>query len=73
MATLDQALKRLETAVDRLERAGEAHLAEDADKQELERQLTEMKSENTRLREANDDIAARLDAAIGRLKNVLEA
>ncbi|SDF54500.1 protein of unknown function [Limimonas halophila] len=73
MATLDQALKRLETAVDRLERASETHLAHDTDKDELERQLSAMKSENERLREANDDIAARLDAAIGRLKNVLEA
>jgi FtsZ-binding cell division protein ZapB len=73
MATLDQALQRLETAVDRLERASEMHLAQDADKHELERQLAEMKSENERLRDANDDIAARLDAAIGRLKNVLEA
>lgn len=72
-------MHRLEEATGRLERAVEARLGENRGANdarpgddEVERALAEARAENARLREANNDIAARLDAAIARLKDVLE-
>ena len=43
-----------------------------ADQETLSAELAAAQEENARLRETNDDIAARLDTAIARLKSVLE-
>lgn len=79
MSRLQQATQRLADAVTRLERAASSEalhrddrdLAEQRDR--LSAELAEAQAENARLRETNEAIAGRLDAAIAKLKSVLEA
>jgi len=79
MSRLDQATQRLADAVTRLERAASPEALQ-RDGRELQEQrdrlsaeLAEAQAENARLRETNEAIAGRLDAAIAKLKSVLEA
>ena len=67
MAQLDQATKRMEAALDRLERALERGSAgrEDA---ELHAALRAAREENAALHEAALTVATRLDGTIARLK-----
>jgi len=73
MSRIEEATRRLEQATDALEAAVERRLsagvAADPQAQAL---ADELRAENERLRDTNADIAARLDAAIARLQQVLE-
>lgn len=73
MSRLDQAAQRLETALDRLDKAVAARAegggGTDA---ELRAALTRTKGENARLQATAGQAAERLDAAISRLRAVLE-
>lgn len=73
MSRLDDAKARLEAAMTRLEAAAEARLRDCADRDALKRDLDAAQGENERLRRTNEDISGRLDAAIDRVKAILEA
>lgn len=73
MSKLSDATERLQAAVARLELAAEAQLRDGAGREELQSELATAQAENERLRRTNADISGRLDAAIDRLKTVLEA
>jgi len=70
MSRLEEALERLERAVARLEAANAAAAA--AAEPAVALRLAETEAENRRLREAADEIAARVDNALGRVGRVLE-
>lgn len=73
MTTIEQVRERLHRAVARAEAALEMQVGADAatDKDALAA-LEAARAENAALRAVNDDISARLETAIGRLKAVLE-
>lgn len=68
MTELEQATRRLEAALDRLERA-----ADSADPARLRAALDAARDETGRLRTLTRSVAARLDDTIGRLKTALES
>ena len=70
MSRLEEALERLERAVVRLEAANAA--AAPAVEPAVALRLAETEAENRRLRAAADEIAARVDDALGRVGRVLE-
>jgi len=78
MSRLNQATERLAQAVTRLEQAvsNEALQRDEAgvrqERDQLSTELAEAQAENARLRETNEAIAGRLDAAIAKLKSVLD-
>lgn len=76
MSDIDTSTRRLEVAVDRLAAAAEQRGRDGAlaaaDRQRLERELAALRADFARLRETSTGVAARLDAAIGRLKPMLE-
>jgi len=68
----DRARERLEKAVVRVETALDGRIETSAEKNTaLAAELVAVQSENTALREANETVSHRLDAAIERLKTVL--
>lgn len=71
MSRLDEATHRLHAALDRLERAVDGRLQ--ADGGEAEEALEAARAENAELRRTADHVSERLDAAIARLRTVLEA
>ncbi len=72
MAKLDQATKRLQSALNRLEQVVDLR-SESADESELRKALTAAQKENAALQEVASTVAAKLDATIDRLKSTLEA
>ncbi len=72
MAKLDQATKRLQSALDRLEQAVEVSSV-GAGESELRKALTAAQKENAALQELASTVAAKLDSTIDRLKSTLEA
>jgi hypothetical protein len=70
MSRLDEALLRLERAVARLE-VGYRSRQTEADAAAA-RRLAESEAENRRLRTAAGEIAARVDAALGKVGRALE-
>lgn len=75
MAPLNQATKRLQEALDRLERAVDARVgngAEMADGGELRAALTAAQKQNTLLQKTASTVATRLDVTIARFKSALE-
>ena len=73
MARLEQAAQRLQTALDRLDRAVVAKTAQGgAADDDLLAALEGTRRENARLQEVAAQATNRLDAAIGRLRTVLE-
>ncbi|MGP1257027.1 MAG: DUF4164 family protein [Kiloniellales bacterium] len=76
MTDLDEANRRLEAALSRLDRAiatrleGEA--GPEAAQSEVATALAEAQQESKRLRQLSGDVSRRLDAAIARLDRVLE-
>ena len=73
MSRLDQAARRLQSALDRLDRAVAARAAHGGETDpELRAALERTKGENAQLQSAAAQAAERLDAAIGRLRAVLE-
>ncbi len=76
MSRLEDATRRLQSAIDRLDRAVAtrplaASGTSDGDA-ELRAALDRAKRENAKLQSVASQASKRLDAAIGRLKNVLE-
>jgi len=73
MSRLDEATRRLQTAIDRLDRAvtTRTHGPAGGDA-ELQAALNGAKQENAKLQAVASQASQRLDAAIGRLKDVLE-
>ena len=76
MTDLDEANRRLEAALTRLDRAVAARLEgdirPDAAQSEVAAALAEAQQESKRLRQLSGDVSRRLDAAIARLDQVLE-
>ena len=72
MAQLDRAAKRLQSALDNLERVVESRVA-GAGEAELRAALEAAQRENATLQDAADAVATRLDKTITRLKETLES
>ena len=72
MAQLDRAAKRLQSALDKLERVVESRTA-GAGETELREALEAAQRENSALQDAADAVATRLDKTITRLKATLES
>ncbi len=72
MAQLDRAAKRLQSALDNLERVVESRAA-GAGEAELREALVAARRENSALQDAADAVATRLDKTITRLKATLES
>ncbi len=72
MAQLDRAAKRLQSALDNLERVVESRAA-GAGEAELREALAAAQRENLALQDAADTVATRLDKTITRLKATLES
>ena len=72
MSRIDAATRRIEQAIDRLERAVSAG-GGSRDQSGLEAGLTALRAEYAELSKVTDEVSAKLDHAIGRLKLVLEA
>ncbi len=72
MAQLDRATKRLQAALDSLERAVESR-ADDGGEAGLRAALESARQENAALQDAAGNVAARLDKTIERLKTTLES
>jgi hypothetical protein len=70
---LEQAAKRLELAVTRLERAMHHVGGDDAESKRLVAALAEAKAEYSALEQTTSRVATRLDATIERLNTVLRA
>jgi len=80
MAQLNQAAERLQEALDRLERAVDARVgngaasgADSGDSAELRAALAAAQKQNAALQKAASTVATRLDSTIARFKSVLEA
>jgi chemotaxis regulatin CheY-phosphate phosphatase CheZ len=71
MSQLEEATKRLQAALDRLEYAVESGAG--ANDAVLRQALDQARSENEALQDVADTVADRLDATIDRLKSNLEA
>lgn len=73
MPRLEQAAERLNAAIERLERALDARASQgDGEAEALRSALAESQEQAVGLKEATASVSARLDAAIDRLKGVLE-
>ncbi len=69
-----RACERLDQAVDKLDAALEARTRAATEKDgKVSAKLSTARAENARLRETNKTVSRRLDAAIGRIKAVLES
>ncbi|HYB57251.1 MAG TPA: hypothetical protein VEK12_13840 [Alphaproteobacteria bacterium] len=73
MSRLDQARRRLELAVARLERVAQRSHARLAERAELALALEKARAEGKDLRELGSALSTQLDSAIGRLKAAIEA
>jgi hypothetical protein len=74
MAQMNKATKRLQAALDNLERVVESRAAGDGDGDaDLRAAFDSARQENAVLQDAADAVAARLDKTIERLKATLEA
>jgi hypothetical protein len=71
MAQMNKATKRLQAALDNLERVVESRAAGDGDA-DLRAAFDSARQENAVLQDAADAVAARLDKTIERLKTTLE-
>lgn len=72
MSSVEAAKLRLERAIARLEQTARRPAGAGPDQAELVRALEEAQAENAALHETTQDVAARLDRAIGRLRSVLD-
>jgi hypothetical protein len=71
--TAENVRQRLEGALSKLESAIDDHVRTDGEKiRHLRQQLDDAHKENHRLQQSSEQIAARLEAAIVKLKSVLE-
>ena len=69
---VQQAKSRLETAIERLERAVEARAGSTGTQVQTASELAAARAEISRLKDSNRAVTARLDAAIGRVKVLLD-
>jgi outer membrane murein-binding lipoprotein Lpp len=73
MSSLMTALEQLDAALDRLESAVEASVAKNsAERDRLSEELRSLRANHTALQSEARTVSTRLDAAIGRLKAMLE-
>jgi uncharacterized protein YukE len=74
MAQLDQAAKRLQTALDNLERLVESRSLGDGNGEaDLRKALDSARQEHAALQDTAEAVGARLDKTIARLKATLES
>ena len=73
MNNLDEAIKRLDGAIDRLEESLTAALARGGSSEILVAELAAAKRDYATLALTTDEVGAKLDSAIGRLKFVLDS
>lgn len=73
MSKLDEAIKRLDGAADRLEESLTAALGRGGSSEMLAAELAAAKRDYAALAETTDVVSAKLDTAIGRLKFVLDS
>ncbi|MDA0340777.1 MAG: hypothetical protein O3B74_04170 [Proteobacteria bacterium] len=73
MSKLDEAIKRLDGAADGLETSLTAALARGGSSEMLVTELAAAKQDYAALAATTDEVSAKLDTAIGRLKFVLDA
>jgi len=73
MSQVEEAMMRLDQAVDRLEESLGAALGRGGSAEALAAELAAAKREYAALAETTDEVGAKLDKAIGRLKFVLES
>lgn len=78
MSAVDDANRRLDTALTRLESALQTHLAApdkasaaEAERARLEQEMTAVRGEFANLKETSAAVSQRLDAAIGKVKTML--
>lgn len=69
---VQQAKSRLETAIERLERAVEASAGAAGTQLQTDSELAAARAEINRLKDSNTAMTARLDVAIGRVKVLLD-
>ena len=69
---VQHAKSRLETAIERLERAVEARAGSTGVQAQTDSELAAARAEINRLKDGNTAVTARLDAAIGRVKVLLD-
>jgi hypothetical protein len=72
MAQLDEAAKRLQGALDRLERIIESRPAGGGSDSDLRKAVKAARDENKALQKVADNVTKRLDATIDRLQATLE-
>jgi seryl-tRNA synthetase len=72
MNDMEEAVERLDRAVDRLEVSLAAALGRGSSSSALAAELAAAKRDYAALAETTDEVSAKLDKAIGRLKFVLE-
>jgi hypothetical protein len=73
MSNLDDAINRLDGSVDRLEASLTAALGRGGSAEMLASELEAAKRDYAALAATTDDVSAKLDTAIGRLKFVLDS
>jgi hypothetical protein len=73
MSDMEQAVERLDRALDRLEASLTAALARGSSSEALASELASAKRHYAALAKTTDEVGAKLDKAIGRLKFVLES
>jgi hypothetical protein len=73
MSKLDETIKRLDGAADRLEHSLTAALGRGGSSEVLAAELEAAKRDYTALASTTDEVSAKLDTAIGRLKFVLDS
>ncbi len=78
MSAPDEVNRRLDAALTRLESAIETRLAAqesaaaDAERTKLEQEMAAVRNECTHLKETSAAVSQRLDAAIGKIKGILD-
>jgi predicted nucleic acid-binding Zn-ribbon protein len=73
MSRVMDALEQLDAAIDRLQAAVEQHLAKErAERERLGDELKGLRQTHVTLQSEARTVSSRLDAAIGRLRSVLE-
>lgn len=74
MSQLEEATQKLQTAIDRLDRAAAARKGgSESQDVELRAALLDTKQQNARLQAVASQASGRLDSAISRLRAILEA
>ncbi|MDH3474090.1 MAG: hypothetical protein OEM59_10400 [Rhodospirillales bacterium] len=73
MSRLQEATRKLESAIERIDRAAQDSDRDDAQRVELRAALLDSKQDNARLEAVTSQAGDRLDSAIARLRAILES